>query len=104
MVAKGDSVMFINYTPQTGVTISRSRHPSAYYGEISDVAVAVTYNHESCCCDMDGAKAALEDGAYWQDYRATAEALEALRDAVREATNNPDPSDPVLRSRAAPDA
>ena len=80
--------MFINYTPQTGVTISRSRHPSAYYGEISDVAMAVTYNHESCYCDMDGAKAALE----------------ALRDAVREATNNPDPSDPVLRSRTAPDA
>lgn len=62
-------MMFINYTPHTGITVSRSRHPGAYYGEISDVALAVTYNHESCCCTLDGAKAALADSAYWQGSR-----------------------------------
>jgi hypothetical protein len=94
-------MMFINFTPATGITISHQRAISAYYGEIIDLVMAVTYNHESCCCDLDDVKAALEDGAYLQHYRG---ALEALRDAVREATNNPDPSDPVLRPRAAPDA
>lgn len=96
--------MFINYAPQTGITVSNSRLPGAYYGEICDVALAVTYNHELVCCDLDGAMATLNDAEYWQGHRATAEALEALHDAIRKATDNPDPSDPVLCSRTAPDA
>lgn len=97
-------MMFINYTPQTGITVNTYRHPGAYYGEVCDVALAVTYNHESCCCDLDDALTTLNDAEYWQGHRATAEALEALHDAIRKATDNPDPSNPVLRSRAAPDA
>ena len=93
-------MMFINYTPATGVTVNTFRRLGAYYGEISDVALAVTYNHESCCCALDGAKAALEDGEYWQGSRATPEALEMIHAAITEATQ----SNPVLRSRTAPDA
>ena len=96
--------MFVNYTPHTGITVSRSRHPGAYYGEISDVALAVTYNHESCCCAMEGALATLGDSAYWQDFRVTPEALGALHDAIREATDNPDPGNPVLCASITPDA
>jgi len=96
--------MFINYAPQTGIRVSRSRYPGAHYGEICDVALAVTYNHELVCCDLEGALATLSDATYWQGHRATAEALEALYDAIRKATDNPDPSDPVLRSCTAPDA
>lgn len=92
--------MFVNYIPHTGVTVSRSRQPGAYYGEICDVAAAVTYNHESCCCDLDGALAALEDGAYWQDHRVTTEALEVIHAAIIHATE----SDQALREGDTPDA
>lgn len=99
-------MMFINYAPQTGITVSSSRYPGAYYGELCDVVEAYAWlDTEAVCCDLDGALATLKDGD-WQTrfVDIPPAALEALYDAIRQATDNPDPSDPVLRSRTAPDA
>lgn len=98
--------MFINYAPQTGITVNTYRYPGAYYGEICDVVDAYAYRElEAVCCDLDGALTALEDGDWQKRYvKVPPSALEALHDAIRQATDNPDTGDPVLRSRAAPDA
>ena len=97
-------MMFINYAPQTGITVSRSRHLGAYYGEICDVVEAYwNLDRAPVCCDLDIARSILECRGHWES-KYPPEALEVIRDAIRKATDNPDPSDPVLRSCTAPDA
>lgn len=74
--------MFINYNPQTGVSVSTSRNPSATSGDLSDLVKAVVSSDESICCDADGAKDALEDGAFLASLNVADE--EALQSAVEE--------------------
>ena len=77
--------MFINYDPNyTGITINPFRKPDAI--EVGDVVGLVEYMmaDKPCCCDLEGAIDALEDGAVWEGTDATEEVLEAIHNAIRE--------------------
>ena len=53
-------------------------------GDIGDLADSVTTGTGSISCPLEGAKAALEDGSYWQGSNVTAEALEEIHAAICE--------------------
>ena len=74
--------MFINYNPKSGVSVSTSRNPSATSGELSDLVSAVISADESICCNAEGAKDALEDGAFLATLNIDDE--DAIQAAVEE--------------------
>lgn len=71
---------FINYDQHTGLSIDSYRNPSATVGDITDLIAAVKSEDESITCQLEGAKAALEDGSIWQDDDQ--DALEEVHDLV----------------------
>lgn len=74
---------FINYDATVDhISINTFRKPAASAGDICDVVAGIRAG-ESVCCDLDGAKDALEDGSLWTDEDQPA--LEALHWAIREA-------------------
>lgn len=77
--------MFINYSRDNGVTISTFRNASAYAGDLSDVLEAVAKDGAAVCCDLDGAKDALRDGAYLASVKADQDAVEAVYNAIVES-------------------
>ena len=74
--------MFINFNIQSGVSLKTSRDPSALVGELSDLVKAVVAGDEAVCCDAEGAKDALEDGAFLASLCIADE--DALQSAVEE--------------------
>lgn len=74
---------FINFDPMTGVSINTFRKPEGSMND--DVRGLVEDIRANCAgtCDLDGAKAALEDGSLWSDDDQ--ETLELVHAAIREA-------------------
>lgn len=58
--------MFINYTTESGISISSYRHPECYYGNIVDMARDIK-NGYNISCPLEGAMDALEDASLWKD-------------------------------------
>ena len=72
--------LFINFDSMKGITINTHRN-NGNFGEITDFVD--DYQDEiHCCCPLDGAKEALEDGALWQGSSVTTETLEAIHAAI----------------------
>lgn len=74
--------MFINYSPQSGVSVSTSRNAEAYAGDLDDLIKAVIAGNEAVTCTADGAKDALEDGEYLESLGIADQ--DALQSAVEE--------------------
>ena len=74
--------MFINYSRQSGITISTSRQAEGYAGDLADVLEAIKKEGAAVCCDLDGAKDALCDGAYLAQIAAEQEEVEELYNAI----------------------
>lgn len=75
---------YINYSVNTGISIKSAPAPGAWYGDIGDLAEAVTLENEDVSCNLEGAKAALEDGAYWAGSNVSQEALEEIHASITE--------------------
>jgi hypothetical protein len=76
--------MFINYNAQHGImalTINTFRDPGADAGSLEDLLKALAAEDGRVCCDYDGARLALEDGAYLASINADQEVVENLRDS-----------------------
>ena len=58
---------FLNYTPTAGISINSFRKPETSFGELADLVRAVTKENENVSCSLEGAKDALEDGAYLEE-------------------------------------
>jgi hypothetical protein len=76
--------MFINNCPTFGITINAFRKANAVMSE--DVAGLIDdiLSERAGCCPLEGAKAALEDGAAWAGTDATPELLEQLYNLICE--------------------
>lgn len=74
--------MFINYNPQSGVSLKTSRDPSAVAGNLGDLVKAVVAGDEAVCCDAEGAKDALEDSEFLASIGIADE--DSLQSAVEE--------------------
>lgn len=71
---------FINFAPMTGVSINTFRKPEGYANDDVRGLVEDIRANRAGTCDLDGAKAALEDGSLWNDDGQ--EALELLHSAI----------------------
>lgn len=76
--------MFINYQLKTGLSITTDRLPGASAGDIVDLTIAFEIGTGGVCCDLDGAKDALEDGAVWEDTPISQETLEEIHALICE--------------------
>lgn len=76
--------MFINYDVNAGLSINSFRKAGATAGDIGDLAEAVTNGNECVCCDLGGAKDALEDGSYWQGSSVSQDAIEEIHSLICE--------------------
>lgn len=73
--------MFINYTDQ-GITINPFRKPECLHGDLADLINAAASSNEYVCCNLEGAKDALEDGDYLGRIGADQETVEAIHSAI----------------------
>lgn len=73
---------YINFAPALGVSIDTFRKPEGYANDDVRGLVEGIRAGRPGCCDLDGAKAALEDGSLWSD--GDQEALELLHSAIRD--------------------
>lgn len=76
------TTLFINYNANTETLSVNTFRNTGYYNEdvcgmVEDIVTGV-----NSCCPLDGALAALEDGAAWAGTNATEEILEMLHDAI----------------------
>lgn len=76
--------MFINFDVNTGLSINSYRKPNGYAND--DIGGLVDDILADRCgnCPLEGAKAALESGGYWQGSNATQELLEELHALICE--------------------
>lgn len=74
--------MFINYNRQSGIAFSISRQADGYWGDLADVLEAIKTEGAAVCCDLDGAKDALCDGAYLAQIGAGQDEVEELYNAI----------------------
>lgn len=73
---------FINFDPARGLSIATYRQPQgACNGDVLGLVEDIRAGRPGCC-DLEGAKAALEDGSLWTDDDQ--ETLELLHAAVSE--------------------
>jgi hypothetical protein len=84
--------MFLNYDVNTGLSINSGRIPNASVGDIADLALAYQSGNENVCCQLAGAKDALEDGSFWQGASVTQETLEMIHAFITE-NEYPTPSE-----------
>ena len=72
---------FINFGPVSGVSINTYRKPEGSANDDVRGLVEDIRANRAGCCDLEGAKAALEDGSLWSDDDQ--ETLELLHDVIR---------------------
>lgn len=77
--------MFVNYTPNNGVSVNSWREPAATVGDIGDILEAIEKGRGSWCCDLDGAIDALWDGEYLKGVSASQNTVEYLYNFLKEA-------------------
>ena len=77
---------FINFSVNKGIQITTHRNNGSY-GEITEF-VDDYQDGIDCCCPLDGAKHALEDGAMWQGSSVTIETLEDIHAAITAFEDN----------------
>lgn len=73
---------FINFDPMSGVSIDTFRKPEGSANDDVRGLVEDIHADRPGCCDLDGAKAALEDGSLWSDDDQ--KTLELLHSAIRD--------------------
>jgi hypothetical protein len=76
--------MFLNYDVNAGLSINSGRTSNASVGDIAELALAYQGGTENVCCQLDGAKDALEDGSFWQGTSVTQETLEMIHTFITE--------------------
>lgn len=74
---------FINFTPMAGVSIDTYRKPEGSVNDDVRGLVEDIRANRAGTCDLDGAKAALEDGSLWSDDDQ--ETLELVHNAINES-------------------
>ena len=76
---------FINYNAHTNeISIKTYRQPQGYAHDDVGGLVEGIVAEQFGCCPLQGAKATLEDGFYWQSSNATQDILEAVHNAICE--------------------
>lgn len=73
---------FINYDPNTGISINTYRQTNGYANDDVVELVADIVAGRPGCCPLEGAKDALEDGSLWNDKDQ--EAIEAIHNLIQE--------------------
>lgn len=76
--------MFLNYDVNIGLSINTFRRPSAWSGDIGDLAIAYQNENECVVCDLAAAKEALESMDYFSGTDVSDETIEKLHDFITE--------------------
>lgn len=78
---------FINYDVNTGLSINTFRNNGYANSDVGGLVDDIVAEREGYC-SLDGAKDALEDGAFWAGSNATQEILEELHALICEFEDN----------------
>lgn len=74
--------MFINFNPNTGVTVTSYRSPDSLVGDVSDLLLAVECNDEPVTCSVDGVVGVLCDSDYLANLKVSQNTVETVYNAL----------------------
>lgn len=77
-------VYFINFCPIAGLYVTTYRQPDAFFCDHIGQLIEDKRNNVATCCDLEGVKETLEDGAYWAGSDVTEEELEEIHTLICE--------------------